>query len=381
MRKCHLNNCPVGVATQDPTLRKRYRGKPEYVERFCYLMAEEVREYMAQLGFRKLDDLIGRSDLLEMNEAIGFWKARGLDFSRIFHRVPAGPDEGRRTISQKHGLEGALDFQLMPLVEASLKDGRKVLIESRVRNVNRTVGTIISSRIARQYGNAGLPDGTITLSFKGAAGQSFGAFGAKGLTLILEGEANDYLGKGLSGARIVVKPYAGHTYAAASNIIAGNVLFYGATSGEAYLSGRVGERFAIRNSGAHLVVEGCGDHGCEYMTGGRVVIMGSTGVNFGAGMSGGIAYVLDDTGMFDSKCNLEMIDLEPITGVKEAAEVRGMIERHFALTGSRKAEEILGNWEFYLPQFVKVLPMEYRRVLGQMMKEDEATRRDEVIRE
>jgi glutamate synthase domain-containing protein 3 len=258
----------------------------------------------------------------------------------------------------------------------ALEHGARVTVELPIRNVHRTVGAMISSQIARKYGLAGLPDDTITLKFRGAAGQSFGAFCAKGMTLILEGEANDYLGKGLSGGRIVVKPYADAAYDPSVNIIAGNVLLYGATSGEVYLGGRAGERFAIRNSGAVAVVEGCGDHGCEYMTGGRVVILGPVGVNFAAGMSGGIAYVFDETGLLDGSCNLEMVDLEQVTGKAEAVELRGMIERHLRHTGSPRAAQILENWDGMLPRFVKVLPMEYRRVLGQMSREDEATERE-----
>ena len=344
------------------------------------MVAQEAREYMASLGFRRMDEMIGRSDLLEMNDAVLFWKARGLDFRRILHRPPAGPEEVRCTEEQDHGLAAAMDYALLPRLQESIDSGRRISLALPIRNVNRTVGTIISGRIARRHGHQGLPDDTITLHFQGAAGQSFGAFAARGLTLILEGEANDYLGKGLSGGRIVVKPYPGASYDPSANIIAGNVLLYGATAGEACLCGRVGERFAIRNSGAYAVVEGVGDHGCEYMTGGRVVILGPTGVNFAAGMSGGIAYVYDDTGSFDGNCNLEMVDLELVTGRGDIEELRGMIARHFAATGSGKAKFILDNWEACLPRFVKVLPMEYRRVLGQMSREDEATEREEKER-
>jgi glutamate synthase domain-containing protein 3 len=377
LRKCQKNTCSVGVATQDPELRKRFSGKPEYLQNFFMLIAGEVRELMAQLGFRTMDEMIGRADLLEMNDCIRFWKARGLDFSKIFHVPPAQPEERRCSCRQEHGLEKALDYTLLPSVLPAIETGAKVSLDSPIRNVHRTVGTIISSHIARKRGIEGLPDDTITLRFTGAAGQSFGAFGARGLTLVLEGEANDYVGKGLSGARLIVKPYPGAGYDPAANIIAGNVLLYGATSGEAYIYGRVGERFAIRNSGAIAVVEGVGDHACEYMTGGRVVILGPTGVNFGAGMSGGLAYVFDDTGLFDGNCNLEMVDLEQVTQRAEAAELRGMIERHMKYTGSRRAADILADWERSLPRFVKVFPMEYRRVLGQMSREDEATEREE----
>jgi glutamate synthase domain-containing protein 3 len=379
MRKCHKNTCPVGVATQDPELRKRFGGKPEYVVSFFRMLAEDVRRTMAELGFRSMDEMIGRSDLLEVDRAIDFWKARGLDFSRILHPTSAGPGERRCTATQQHGIEDALDHQLLPEVQASIDEGTKTDVSIPVRNVHRTVGTIVSSRIASRYGRQGLPDDTITLRFRGSAGQSFGAFCAKGMTLILEGEANDYLGKGLSGARIVVKPFGGTTYAPEENVIAGNVLLYGATGGEVYLGGSVGERFAIRNSGARVVVEGVGDHGCEYMTGGRVVVLGSTGVNFAAGMSGGIAYVLDETGLFDNNCNLDMVDLEQVDLLEDEDELREMIERHHASTGSPRADVILSHWQSYLPRFVKVFPMEYRRALGQMSREDEATERAEVV--
>ncbi|MEI6210503.1 MAG: glutamate synthase large subunit [bacterium] len=378
MRKCHQNTCPVGVATQDPELRKCFQGSPDYLVNFCRFLAEEVREYLARLGFRTLDEAVGRVDLLEMNDAIHFWKARGLDFGRIFHQPPT-QSERRGVHPRRHDLSHTLDAQLLPRVAAALSSGTPVEISQDIRNVHRTVGATISGEIARRYGHAGLPDDTITLRFRGVAGQSFGAWGAHGLTLILEGEANDYVGKGLSGARIVVKPPADVGYESAGNTIAGNVLLYGATAGEAYFGGAAGERFAIRNSGAHAVVEGLGDHGCEYMTGGRVVVLGRTGLNFAAGMSGGIAYVYDEDGLFDVHCNLEMVDLEPVTRAADCAELRGLIERHAAYTGSRTAQRMLDHWDEYLPRFVKVFPMEYRRVLGQMMREDESTAREEVV--
>jgi len=378
MRKCHANTCPVGVATQDPHLRKLFAGRPEYIQNFFRFVAGEVRDYMAQLGFCKLDDLIGRADLLEMNDAIRFWKARGLDLSKVLYR-PETQAPVRCRAQQDHELNQALDLTILPKVEQALESGRKVALEFPIRNVNRTVGTMISGAIARKYGHEGLPDDTISLTFRGAAGQSFGAWCARGLTLILEGEANDYLGKGLSGGRIVVKPAEGASYDPSNNIVAGNVLLYGATCGEVYLCGRAGERFAIRNSGANAVVEGVGDHGCEYMTGGRVVVLGQTGVNFGAGMSGGIAYVFDESRSFDSRCNLEMVDLETVSDARDVAELRGLLERHVRFTGSQRAKKILSTWEDSLPYFVKVFPMEYRRVLGQMMREDEATERAEVV--
>ena len=378
LRKCHTNTCSMGVATQDPELRKLFRGKPEHVRAYMGFVAEEVREIMASLGARRLDDLVGRSDLLEVNDAVSFWKARGLDFSRILHRGEAGHPV-RRQEAQPSDTEGALDRELLPLLADALENGKPVSLERPIRNVDRTVGAMISGRIARRCGDAGLPPDTITLTFRGAAGQSFGAWGARGLTLVLEGEANDYLGKGLSGARVVVKPAAGARFDPGRNVIVGNVLLYGATSGEAYISGRAGERFAIRNSGATAVVEGVGDHGCEYMTGGRVVVLGSTGVNFAAGMSGGIAYVFDREREFDGRCNLDMVDLEAVSDPRDIAELKGMVGAHRAHTGSRGAEAILADWDASLPFFVKVFPMEYRRALGRMTREDEATERQEVV--
>ena len=380
MRKCHLNTCPVGVATQDPELRKRFAGKPEYVINFFRMLAEEMREYMALLGFRKLDEMIGRSDLLETNDAINFWKAKGLDFSKVFSRADlSGRSPVRCIEKQDHEIDDILDRKLIKRSACSIDSGGRVEIELPIRNVNRATGTMLSGEIARRYGSGGLPDDTIVCRFNGAAGQSFGAFGVKGLTLILEGEANDYLGKGLSGAKIVVKPYAGMRVDPSKNIICGNVLLYGATSGELYIHGRAGERFAIRNSGVSTVVEGIGDHGCEYMTGGRVAILGETGVNFAAGMSGGIAYVYDPDRQFDGRCNLDMVDLELVETKGDVDELKGMIRKHLDQTGSKRAEYILNHWETEIHSFVKVFPMEYRRALGLMSKEDEATKREEVV--
>ncbi len=378
MRKCHNNTCPVGVATQDPKLRKLFTGSPDHLVNFFTFIATELREVMAGLGFRTLDEMIGRSDRLEVNEAVTFWKARGLDFSKILYRPPTtGPV--RCTTKQDHELDQAMDLTLLPEVKDALEKGRPVQVTRTIRNVNRTVGAMIAGQLARKYGHAGLPDDTINLTFKGSAGQSFGAWCAHGMTLTLEGESNDYLGKGLSGGKIIVKPFPGASYEPEANIIAGNVLLYGATGGEVYLNGAVGERFAIRNSGAIAVVEGVGDHGCEYMTGGRVVVLGRTGVNFGAGMSGGLAYVYDETRNFDARCNLDMVDLELVVSARDKAELKGLLEKHLRYTGSRKAERILANWDDQLPYFIKVFPMEYRRVLGEMMREDEATERAEVV--
>jgi glutamate synthase (NADPH/NADH) large chain len=379
MRCCHKNTCPVGIATQDAELRKRYNGSPDYLVNFFRMLAQEVREIMAELGFRSISEMIGRADCLETNEAIEFWKARGLNFDGVFARIP-GDNACQKSGGQWSApLEKVLDETLIELSQPALEKGEKVIIERKVRSVDRTVGAMLSGEIARRYGNAGLPDDTITCRFNGSIGQSFAAFATKGLTMILEGEANDYVAKGLSGAKIVVKPSPLSTFEPADNIICGNVLLYGATSGEVFIHGQAGERFAIRNSGANVVVEGVGDHACEYMTGGRVVILGETGLNFGAGMSGGIAYVYDPDRKFDARCNLDMVDLEMVTEPGDQAELKTLIEKHLAETGSARAANILAAWEEALPSFVKVFPMEYRRVLGQMSKEDEATEREEVV--
>ncbi len=379
MRKCNSNTCPVGIATQAPRLRALFKGKPEHIQNFFALVAEEVREYMAKLGFCKMDDLIGRSDLLEIDGAVDFWKSRGLDLSKILYRPECDENTPYRCIEpQQHGIDEVMDRKLISRAKDALETKKKISITLPIRNVNRAVGSMLSGEIARRYGHAGLPDDTISCRFKGAAGQSFGAFGARGLTLILEGEANDYLGKGLSGGRIIVKPYRGSDFNPSLNVIAGNVILYGATGGEVYILGTAGERFAIRNSGANAVVEGVGDHACEYMTGGRVVVLGDTGINFAAGMSGGIAYVFDPERQLDHRCNLEMVDLELVEEENDIDELKEMIRRHRKFTGSKKAAELLNNWDACLPFFVKVFPMEYRRVLGKMSKEDEATKRKEV---
>ncbi len=375
MRKCHKNTCPVGIATQDPELRKRYTGKPEHVINFFMMIAEEIREYLAEMGFRKFEDIIGRSDLLEMNGAIDFWKTKNLDFSAIFARPYDDKMPVRCIMKKDHEMEKSYDMKIIEKVKKSIETKKPMELEMPICNVDRTVGTMTSHEIAKRYGNAGLPDDTINLTFRGCAGQSFGAFLAHGLTFTLIGESNDYLGKGLSGGRIIVKPPEKITYDPSENTIAGNVLLYGATSGEVYINGQVGERFAIRNSGAYAVIEGAGDHCCEYMTGGRVVVLGSVGVNFAAGMSGGLAYVFDKDNTFDEFCNLDMVDLEQVVLSEDIFELRKMIENHYNITGSKKAEQILNDWQNSLPLFVKVFPMEYRKVLGQMMKEDEEIKR------
>jgi len=367
MRKCHLNTCPVGVATQDPELRKHFKGMPDYVERFLRFVAQNLREEMAELGFRTVDEMVGRADRLEAEPAIEHWKARGLDFSRILCPPASVDGEGlRRTRRQEHEVDQALDQDLIRIARPALEERRPIRADLPIRNVNRAVGATLSGEVVRRFGPGGLPEDTIRFHFKGSAGQSFGAFLAPGVTLYAEGDANDYLGKGLSGGKIIVVPPRGSTFAAHENVIAGNVILYGATSGEVYLHGIAGERFAIRNSGARAVVEGLGDHGCEYMTGGIVVVLGTTGYNFAAGMSGGVAYVYDPTEMFETRCNLDMVDLESVWTSEDASALRNLVENHYHYTGSARARMILENWETRFPLFVKVMPVEYRKVLERM---------------
>ncbi|MBE9504820.1 MAG: glutamate synthase large subunit [Proteobacteria bacterium] len=370
LRKCHLNTCSVGVATQDPELRKKFTGKPEHVVNFLTFIAEELREIMAELGIRTIDEMTGRADLLDTRKAVEHWKAKGLDLSSLLH-VPKMPKNiaTRNIHGQDHELEKALDNELLNLAKPALEGGEKVAIALPIRNINRTVGTLLGSEISRRYGGDGLPDDTITCTFRGTAGQSFGAFVPKGVTLILEGDANDYVGKGLSGGRLVVRPPHGSTLIPEENIIAGNTILYGATRGELFLNGIVGERFCVRNSGANAVVEGVGDHGCEYMTGGRVVVLGETGRNFAAGMSGGIAYVLNEFNHFEKLCNMSMVDLERVEDKEEETFVKGLIEKHLAFTGSPKAKAILDDWQAFVQRFVKVMPIEYRRVLDKQERE------------
>jgi glutamate synthase domain-containing protein 2/glutamate synthase domain-containing protein 1/glutamate synthase domain-containing protein 3 len=376
MRKCHTNGCPVGIATQDPKMRARFAGKPEHLINFLRFIAQDVRERMAELGFRKMEDMIGRVDKLSVKADSPVPKNRGLDFSALLTSI-SGPYQ--RYMGQEHDVRpgrNTLDDRMLPQVEEVLKTGQPLVKEMLIRNTDRTVGAKISSRIARAKGMGGLPDNTLTLRLSGTAGQSFGAFAARGLTLHLEGMANDYVGKGLSGGRIIIRPPRNipASFQPNKNIIAGNVALYGATSGELYLNGQAGERFAVRNSGAIAVVEGVGDHGCEYMTGGRVVVLGLTGVNFAAGMSGGLAYIYDEDGLLDSRCNLEMVDLDLLEQSDES-ELKQLIENHFAYTGSQVARNILSSWENEKGKFVKIFPMEYRRVLGEMSKADAATPR------
>jgi glutamate synthase (NADPH) large chain len=366
MRKCHLNTCPVGIATQDPVLRKKFEGKPEDVVNFFFFIAEQVRQLMAKMGFRKMDDMIGRADLIEMRPAVEHWKARGLDYSQLLY-VPEVPSRVSRrcTIAQDHGLEEALDYKLIDYARGAIDNGTPVEFKLPIRNVDRTTGAMLSGEIARKHGSKGLEPDTIHFTFTGSAGQSFGAFLARGVTLELEGDANDYVGKGLSGGRLIVYPSRKSTFLPENNILVGNVVLYGATSGEAFFNGRGGERFAVRNSGATAVVEGVGDHGCEYMTNGLVIVLSDTGKNFAAGMSGGIAYVLDENGEFRAnRCNQASVDLEPVENEKDKELLRYWIARHAEETASPRANWILENWDSMLEKFVKVFPHEYKRVLG-----------------
>jgi glutamate synthase (NADPH/NADH) large chain len=398
MRKCHLNTCPVGVATQDPELRKRFTGQPEHVVNYFFMVAEDVRKWMAKLGFRRMDEMVGRSDKLDMQRALSHWKTQGLDFSRIFYR----PDVDHSTAvyhceRQEHGLERALDHVLIEQAQPALENRQAVVINTPIRNVNRTFGAMLSGEVAKRYGHKGLPDDTIAIKVKGTAGQSFGAFLAQGISVELEGEGNDYVGKGMSGGRIAIYPPKDCPIEPAENIIVGNTVLYGAISGECYFNGVAGERFAVRNSGAIAVVEGVGDHGCEYMTGGVVVVLGKTGRNFAAGMSGGVAYVLDGDGSFDQLCNLSMVELEPIPSEDDTLELvahqggdmethgrvhimsdmtrndaqrlKRLIQNHKHYTGSKRAQHILENWNDYLPRFVKVMPVDYRAALKQIQAE------------
>jgi len=337
---------------------------------FMKFVAQEVRELMAQLGFRTINEMVGRTETIEMKQAVDHWKARGLDLSKILYQPSVGPEVGcYRTEQQEHGLENSLDMTtILPLCKPAIERGEKVEATLPIRNVNRVVGTITGSEVTRKYGPNGLPDDTIKLHFQGSAGQSFGAFVPKGMTLTLEGDANDYVGKGLSGGRIVVFPPRQATFVAEENIIIGNVALYGATSGEAFIRGVAGERFGVRNSGASAVVEGVGDHGCEYMTGGRVVIIGSTGRNFAAGMSGGVAYVLDEAGTFAKRCNKEMVSVGKLEDPEESKAVHGLILRHAQATGSKRAEEIAGNWTNWAGFFARVMPNDYQRVLESQKK-------------
>jgi len=395
MRKCHLNTCPVGIATQDPELRQRFTGTPEHIINYFFFVAEEVRELMAQLGFQRFDDMIGRSDVLDQRNAIAHFKSQGLDLSRILYTPEAAPGVAvRNDERQDHGLDTVLDRSLIERAQPALTDGTPVTIESKIRNTDRTVGAMLSGEVAKRYGHKGLPEDSISIKMTGTAGQSFGAFLAHGVSIELIGEANDYVGKGLSGGRLVIHPPEDSKIVPEESIIVGNTVLYGAIAGECYFRGVAGERFAVRNSGAIAVVEGAGDHGCEYMTGGIVVALGTVGRNFAAGMSGGIAYVLDEEGNFEDRCNLAMVELEPISAEDDTLEqiahqggdleshglvdiMRDMtqfdserlyqlIERHAHYTNSARARMILDDWDVYLRRFVKVMPVDYRRALQEM---------------
>ena len=414
MRKCHLNTCPVGVATQDPALRAQFTGQPEHVINYFFFVAEEVRELMAKLGFRRFEDMVGQSQRLDMRRAIEHSKARGLDFSRILHKPEAAPGVAVHNCEeQDHGLERALDHELIRQARPAIDGGAPVRIEAEVRNSQRTVGAMLSGEVARRHGHAGLPDDTVHVRARGTGGQSFGAFLARGVSIELEGDANDYVGKGLSGGRIAIYPSRESRLAPEENILIGNTVLYGAIAGECYFRGVAGERFAVRNSGAIAVVEGVGDHGCEYMTGGVAVVLGRTGRNFAAGMSGGVAYVYDGDGDFEERCNPSMVELEPVrrsgggaaaaalaapgaaagTGAAaapaagaEAAgradyhpdmtrfdeeRLRGLVRRHLHYTGSEVARRMLDEWEDRVGRFVKVMPVDYRRALeGQRLAEE-----------
>lgn len=382
MRVCHLNTCPVGVATQDPRLRERFGGSPDYVVNFMHFVAMELREVMAKLGFRKLDDMVGRTDKLVPWKAIEHWKASGIDLTPILYQPKVGPEVGRyRQMDQDHGLEKSLDLtKLLDLCKPAIERGEKVKTELPIINVNRVVGTITGGEITKKYGVAGLPEDTVQLKFNGSAGQSFGAFVPHGMTLELEGDANDYFGKGLSGGKLIVYPPRASTFKAEENMIIGNVAFYGATSGEAFIRGMAGERFCVRNSGVNTVVEAIGDHGCEYMTGGCVVILGPTGRNFAAGMSGGIAYILDEAGTFAGRCNMELVGLSKLTDADEIEEVWKLIQRHQTYTKSERAAKVLADWKGHVPKFVKVLPHDFARVQAALKKaQDKGLSGDDAI--
>ncbi|HUD17474.1 MAG TPA: glutamate synthase-related protein, partial [Acidimicrobiales bacterium] len=385
MRVCHLNTCPVGIATQNPELRKRFTGKPEFVENFFEFIAEEVREYLAALGLRSIEEAVGRVDLLDTVAAIDHYKAQGLDLGPVLAAPEVGPPTGRFCSRQQdHGLDAALDHRFLdacrPVIEAGGPGaGGPLEIEMAITNVDRTVGTLLGYEITTRHGAAGLPDRSIVLTFRGSAGQSFGAFVPRGVTLRLIGDANDYLGKGLSGGRIIARPPETSPFAAEDHIIAGNVILYGATAGEAFIRGQVGERFCVRNSGAVAVVEGVGDHGCEYMTGGRVVVLGSTGRNFGAGMSGGIAYVYDPDGTFADRVNPDMVELESLDA-EDRQWLADIVDRHHTETGSTVAERLVASWGSAVKQFVKVMPRDYRRVLeATRLAVDEGRSVDEAV--
>ena len=374
LRKCHLNTCTMGIATQDPDMRKLFKATPEHVVNFFKFIAQEAREYMALIGVRSIDELVGRTDLLEVNKNIVHWKANTLDFSKILYNNPEKPITVKYSIPQDHMLHTSLDkIKLVDFAKDALENKKSVKHEFEIRNIHRSVGTMLSGLVAKKYGADGLPDDTIHFKFNGNAGQSFGAFLSKGIILELEGFANDYLGKGLSGGRIIVYPPKKCNINPRDNVIVGNTLLYGATSGEVYIRGVAGERFCVRNSGATAVIEGVGDHGCEYMTGGTVVVLGKTGRNFAAGMSGGITYVLDENQLFDTNCNFDMVDLLPVVDKNDIEKLKKIIENHYKYTGSLIAENILNTWEDSIDKFVKIFPIDYRKALERIKEQEIAS--------
>jgi glutamate synthase (ferredoxin) len=376
MRKCHLNTCPVGIATQDKDLRKNFKGTPEHVINFFYYIAEELRTIMAELGFRTMDEMVGQTHKINANKAIHHYKAKGLDLSAILHR-PAEYSNltVRNTEKQEHGLDNVIDFQILKDSHRALYRKEQMTLNYPIINTDRSVGAIVSNEISKIYGHLGLPEDTLNINFTGSAGQSLGAFGAPGLTFIVDGNTNDYLGKGLSGAKLIVKKPTTADFVAEDNIIVGNVCLFGAVQGEAYINGIAGERFAVRNSGATAVVEGVGDHCCEYMTGGKVIVLGDTGRNFAAGMSGGIAYIYDPKNKFtNGLCNTETIEFEDILA-EDAADLKSLIEKHVLYTDSNRGKEILADWETNLNKFVRIMPIEYKKALkriaeGEVMVEE-----------
>jgi glutamate synthase (NADPH/NADH) large chain len=377
MRVCHLDTCPVGIASQNPELRKRFSGKPEFVETFFEYIAEEVRELLAKLGFRTIDEAVGQVEMLDTKDAIQHWKASGLDLAPLL-KAPLFAGDRKNTDIQNHGLDAALDNELIKLSSAALEKGEPVRLEIPVRNVNRTVGTMLGAEITRKYGGAGLPENTIDISFHGSAGQSLGAFIPKGLTLRLYGDTNDYVGKGLSGGRVIVRPDEKAKFESQKNVIAGNVIGYGSTSGEIFIRGIVGERFCVRNSGAIAVVEGVGDHGCEYMTGGVAIVLGATGRNFGAGMSGGVAFVLD---LDPRLVNPEMVDVLEMTEAR-SKQVLEIISKFHAETGSVVAHELISDWKSQSKRISMIMPRDYAKVLAAMERaEREGTNVDEAVME
>ena len=374
MRKCHLNTCPVGIATQDPELRKKFAGKPEHVVNYLFMVAEEAREIMAELGFRTINEMVGRCDMLEVDREIAHWKAKNIDLTPILTPAekPHADVKTYCTIDQKHGLEEVRDIELLEKCQSAISDRKPVQVETTIENIDRAFGTILSNEVSRAHGPDGLPDDTIHIKANGSAGQSVGAWSAQGVTIEVEGDANDYAGKGLSGGRLIIYPPKNSSFEPRENIIVGNVALYGATSGEAYFRGVAAERFCVRNSGASAVIEGVGDHGCEYMTGGRAVILGPTGRNFAAGMSGGVAYVHDPDGKFLVNCNLDLVELEEVEAEEDVSELKSLIENHRTYTGSDVAAGILDNWDNALPQFVKVMPTDFKRALREIAEEEAA---------